>query len=90
MCADRNIVMVEFQHYQLPRSRYASLASPRSNQKLFSSHDCREETYWPVLAEAVAEVTGNEFVGPGMRPGDVRRHIKNADPEEEKLADRRR
>ena len=36
------------------RSRYASLASPRSNQKLFSSHDCREETYWPVLAEAVA------------------------------------
>ena len=35
------------------------------------------------LAEAVAEVSGNEFVGPGMRPGDVRRHIKNADPEEE-------
>ena len=25
------------------------------------------------LAEAVAEVSGNEFVGPGMRPGDVRR-----------------
>jgi len=24
------------------------------------------------LAEAVAEVTENEFVGPGMRPGDVR------------------
>ena len=35
------------------------------------------------LAEAVAEVTGNEFVGPGMRPGDVRRHIKKADPDEE-------
>ena len=34
-------------------------------------------------AEAVAEVTGNEFVGPGMRPGDVRRHIKKADPDEE-------
>jgi len=25
-------------------------------------------------AEAVAEVTGNEFVGQNMRPGDVRRH----------------
>ena len=35
------------------------------------------------LAEAVAEVTGTEFVGPGMRPGDVRRHSKNADPEDE-------
>ena len=35
------------------------------------------------LAEAVAEVKGNEFVRPGMRPGDVRRHIKKADPDEE-------
>jgi hypothetical protein len=35
------------------------------------------------LVEAVAEVTGNQFVGPGMRPGDVRRHIKKADPDEE-------
>ena len=35
------------------------------------------------LAEAVAEVSGNEFVGPGMRPGDVRRHSKKADPEDE-------
>ena len=35
------------------------------------------------LAEAVAEVTGNEFVGPGMRPGDVRRHSKKTDPEDE-------
>ena len=35
------------------------------------------------LAEAVAEVTGTEFVGPGMRPGDVRRHSKNANPEDE-------
>ena len=26
------------------------------------------------LAEAVAEVTENQFAGPGMRPGDVRRH----------------
>jgi hypothetical protein len=34
-------------------------------------------------SEAVAEVTGNEFVGPGMRPGDVRRHSKKADPEDE-------
>ena len=32
------------------------------------------------LAEAVAEVSGNEFVGPGMRPGDVRRLGKKADP----------
>ena len=35
------------------------------------------------LAEAVAEVMGNEFVGPGMRPGDVRRHSKKTDPEDE-------
>ena len=35
------------------------------------------------LAEAVAEVTGNQFVRPGMRPGDVRRHIKKTDPDEE-------
>jgi hypothetical protein len=34
------------------------------------------------LAEAVAEVSGNEFVGPGMRPGDVRRHGKKADLDE--------
>jgi hypothetical protein len=31
------------------------------------------------LAEAVAEVSGNEFVGTGMGPGDVRRHSKKAD-----------
>ena len=31
------------------------------------------------LAEAVAEVSGNEFVGPGMRSGDVRRLGKKAD-----------
>ena len=35
------------------------------------------------LAEAVAEVSGNEFVGPGMRPGDVRRHHITADRDEE-------
>jgi hypothetical protein len=34
------------------------------------------------LAEAVAEVTGNEFVGPGMRPGDVRRLSKKSDFDE--------
>jgi hypothetical protein len=34
------------------------------------------------LAEAVAEVAGNEFVRPGMRPGDVRRHSKKADLDE--------
>ena len=34
------------------------------------------------LAEAVAEVSGNEFVGPGMRPGDVRRLGKKADFDE--------
>ena len=32
--------------------------------------------------EAVAEVSGNEFVGPGMRPGDVRRLGKKADLDE--------
>jgi hypothetical protein len=26
------------------------------------------------LAEAVAEVAGNEFIGPGMKPGDVMKH----------------
>jgi hypothetical protein len=31
------------------------------------------------LAEAVAEVSGNEFVGPGMRPGDVRRLGRKSD-----------
>ena len=31
------------------------------------------------LAEAVAEVSGNEFVGPGMRPGDVRRISRKSD-----------
>ena len=35
------------------------------------------------LAEAVAEVTENQFVGPGMRPGDVRRHHITAGPDEE-------
>ena len=35
------------------------------------------------LVETVSEVTGHEFVGPGMRPGDVRRHSKKADPDEE-------
>jgi len=34
------------------------------------------------LAEAVAEVSGNEFVGTGMEPGDVRRHNKKADLDE--------
>ena len=34
------------------------------------------------LAEAVAEVSGNEFVGTGMGPGDVRRHSKKADLDE--------
>jgi hypothetical protein len=31
------------------------------------------------LAEAVAEVSGNEFAGPGMRPGDVRRLGRKSD-----------
>ena len=30
-------------------------------------------------AEAIAEVSGNEFVGPGMRPGDVRRISRESD-----------
>jgi hypothetical protein len=34
------------------------------------------------LAEAAAEVTENQFVGPGMRPGDVRRLGKKADLDE--------
>jgi hypothetical protein len=34
------------------------------------------------LAEAVAEVSENQFVGPGMRPGDVRRLGKKADLDE--------
>ena len=34
------------------------------------------------LAEAVAEVSGNEFVGTGMGLGDVRRHSKKADLDE--------
>ena len=34
------------------------------------------------LVEPVAEVSGNEFVGTGMEPGDVRRHSKNADLDE--------
>jgi hypothetical protein len=34
------------------------------------------------LAEAVAEVSGNEFVGTGMGPGEVRRHSKKADLDE--------
>jgi hypothetical protein len=34
------------------------------------------------LAEAVAEVAGNEFVGRGMRPGDVRRQSKKPDLDE--------
>ena len=34
------------------------------------------------LAEAVVEVAGDEFVGAGMRPGDVRRHSKEADLDE--------
>jgi hypothetical protein len=33
-------------------------------------------------AEAVAEVAGNEFVGPGLRPGDVRRLSKKSDFDE--------
>ena len=32
--------------------------------------------------EAVAEVSGNEFVGPGMRPGDVRRLGRKSDFDE--------
>jgi hypothetical protein len=34
------------------------------------------------LAEAVAEVSGNEFVGPGMRLGDVRRFGRKSDFDE--------
>ena len=34
------------------------------------------------LAEAVAEVSGNQFVGPGTRPGDVRRLGRKSDFDE--------
>ena len=34
------------------------------------------------LAEAVAEMAENQFVGSGMRPGDVRRLGKKADLDE--------
>ena len=34
------------------------------------------------LAEAIAKVEENQFVGPGMRPGDVRRLAMKADLDE--------
>jgi hypothetical protein len=34
------------------------------------------------LAEAIAKVEENQFVGPGMRPGDVRRLAMKADIDE--------
>jgi hypothetical protein len=34
------------------------------------------------LAEAIAEVSRNEFAGPGMRPGDVRRLGRKSDFDE--------
>ena len=34
------------------------------------------------LAEAIAKVEENQFVGPGMRPGDVRRLAMEADLDE--------
>jgi len=36
------------------------------------------------LAEAIAKVEENQFVGPGMRPGDVRRLAMKADLDEGK------
>ena len=34
------------------------------------------------LAEAIAEVSRNEFAGPGMKPGDVRRFGRKSDFDE--------
>ena len=83
MPAGWNIRVTTFDSEGKPRMVRNFLAYEPDREKAIELVRSRAPINGGELAEAVAEVTENEFVGPGMRPGDVRRHSKKADPEDE-------
>jgi hypothetical protein len=83
MPAGRNIRLTTFDSKGKPRMVRPFLAYEPDKERAIALVRKRVPVNEGELAEAVAEVTGNEFVGPGMRPGDVRRHSKKTDPDEE-------
>ena len=82
MPAGWNIRVTTFDSEGKPRIVRNFLAYESDKEKAIELVRKRVPVTEGELAEAVAEVSGNEFVGPGMRPGDVRRHSKKPDLDE--------
>ena len=72
MPAGWNIRVTTFDSEGKPRMVRNFLAYEPDREKAIELVRSRAPINGGELAEAVAEVTENEFVGPGMRPGDVR------------------
>jgi hypothetical protein len=82
MPAGWNIRVTSFDSDGKPRIVRNFLANESDRERAIELVRKRVPVSEGELAEAVAEVTGNEFVGPGMRPGDVRRLSKKSDFDE--------
>jgi hypothetical protein len=82
MAAGWNIRVTSFDSEGKPRIVRNFLAYESDKEKAIELVRKRVPVNEGELAEPVAEVAGNEFVGPGMRPGDVRRYNKKADLDE--------
>ena len=70
MPAGWNIRVTTFDSEGKPRMVRNFLAYEPDREKAIELVRSRAPINGGELAEAVAEVTENEFVGPGMRPGD--------------------
>ena len=82
MTAGWNIRVTTFDSEGKPRIVRNFVAYESDEKRAFELVGKRVPVTKGERAEAVAEVAENEFVGPGMRPGDVRRLEKKADLDE--------
>jgi hypothetical protein len=82
MTAGWNIRVTTFDSEGKPRIVRNFLAYESDEKRAIELVRTRVPVNEDELVEAVAEVAENQFVGPGMRPGDVRRLGKNPDLDE--------
>jgi hypothetical protein len=83
MLAGWNIRVTTFDSEGKPRMVRNFLAYEPDEERVIELVRKRVPVNEGELIETVSEVIGHEFVGPGMRPGDVRRHSKKAKLDEE-------
>ena len=82
MSAEWNIRVTTFDSEGNPRIVRNFLAYESDEKRAIELVRKRVPVNEGELAEAIAKVEENQFVGPGMRPGDVRRLAMKADLDE--------